>query len=218
MNSLNIDAAREQMIYHQIRPWDVINKRILNTLGRVQREQFVPEQYKQLAFSDCEIPLACGQNMLKPVLEGRLLQALDTADDQSVLVVGTGSGYLTACVAALADNVTSIDIHAELTDSAAVKLADEKVRNVETLTADVNEYTPKTSWDRILLTGSMPLFDARIPEWLNDGGKALMVVGSAPNMSLEEVIRNGAHYSRTKLFETVVRPLENTPQPSGFQL
>jgi len=218
MTSLSFDAAREQMIYHQIRPWDVVDKRILRTLGAIRREHFVPEQYKQLAFSDCEIPLPCGQNMLKPILEGRLLQALNISEDQSALVVGTGSGFLSACVAALADSVTSIEIHAELADSAAVKLADEKLRNVEVQTADVNEYAPTTTWDRILITGSMPLFDTRVPEWLNEAGKALVITGSAPNMSVEEIVRTGNHYTRTRLFETVVTPMENAAQPEAFAL
>ena len=218
MNTVNPNSAREQMIYHQIRPWDVSDARVLNTLGSIARERFVPEQYRQLAFVDAEIPLPCKQSMLKPIVEGRLLQSLAADSDNRALVIGTGSGYLTACVAALTDHVTSLDIHTELTDAAAATLTDEKIRNVELLTADFNSFTPSVTFDRIIISGAMPLFDSRLPEWLSDNGRLLLFTGTAPNMEAELVVRSGNTYTRTRLYETVVPELENVPQPESFQL
>jgi protein-L-isoaspartate(D-aspartate) O-methyltransferase len=205
------------MIYDQIRPWDVVDKSILATLGSVARERFVPDEYRELAFADVALPLPCRQSMLPPVLEGRLLQYLDVRATDRVLVIGTGSGYLTACIAKRADRVTSIDIHRPLAEAAAAKLADEHIYNVDVLTADFNEYAPSHPCDRILVAGSMPLFDTRLPEWLKPDGKLLLIVGQAPTMTVERVQREGDSYTRRGLFETVVQPLENVPQPAPFK-
>lgn len=218
MNSFSPNTAREQMIYHQVRPWDVNDPRVFEIMEAVPREQFVPEQFRQLAFADAEIPLPCGQSMLKPILEGRILQTLAPAENDRALVIGTGSGYLAACIARAADHVTSLDIHAELTDAAAVRMTDEKVRNIELLTADFMNYQPSGGFDCILIAGSMPQFDARLPEWLNEDGRMLLFTGSAPSMKAELVVRTGETYRRTRLFETVVPALENVPQPDSFSL
>jgi len=216
MTAINIERTREQMIYHQIRPWDVSDPRVLAALTATPREQFVPDAYRQLAFADTAIPLACGQAMLKPVVEGRLLQALQAEEDHQTLVIGTGSGFLTACVAALSAKVTSIDIHAELVDAAAIRLADEKVHNVELQNLDFNTFSPSAEFDRILVTGSMPLFDTRLPEWLKDNGRLVMITGTAPSMEVELITRSAEQYTRKSLFETVVAPLENVPTPTAF--
>lgn len=213
---MNIELTRERMIYHQIRPWDVSDKRVLAALAATPREQFVPETYRRLAFADTSIPLACGQTMLKPVLEGRLLQALQVEPEHQTLVIGTGSGFLTACVAALSAKVISIDIHAELIHAAAIKLADEKVHNVELQNLDFNNLKPDTGFDRILVTGSMPLFDERVLEWLKDNGQLVMITGTAPNMKVELISRSAQQFTRESLFETVVPPLENIATPAAF--
>lgn len=213
---MQIETARQQMVYHQVRPWEVSDARVLNTLVEVPRERFVPENFRSLAFADTEIPLACGQSMLKPVIEGRFLQSLDIQANNRALVVGTGSGFTTACVAQLAEQVVSIDIHRELIEQAAAKLADEQIHNVELQTTDFNLYTPAGRFDRILITGSMPSFDERLPEWLNPGGKLVVVTGSAPAMHAVLVTRHEQSYTRTTLFETVIPRLENLPDIESF--
>ena len=213
---MQTEVARHQMIYHQVRPWDVLDARVLHALQTVPREQFVPDRFRRLAFADTAIPLPCGQAMLKPVVEGRLLQFCDAQPEHHALLIGTGSGFMTAVLATLVDHVTSIDIHAELIDTASVKLADEKIRNVELKIADFNEFEPGAVYDRIIMTGAAPLFDARVAEWLKPGGIALTISGSAPSMQVEKVARGDNTYIRTGLFETVVTPLENCPQPPAF--
>ena len=214
---MQLEQARQQMIYHQIRPWDVSDDRVLATLSSVPREQFVPEQFRKLAFADTAIPLDCGQSMLKPVIEGRMLQNLDIGLEDKVLVIGTGSGYLTACAARLGERVTSIDIHRELVEAAAIKLADEQVHNVELRTEDFNHFNAAGGFDRILVAGSMPLFDARLPEWLRPDGKLIMIIGKAPAMEIELITRNATSFTREILFETVVQRLENVPAPEAFR-
>ena len=218
MTPASMDPAREQMVYHQVRPWDVLDPRILDTLSAIPRERFAPAQYAKLAFADTEIPLPCGQSMLKPIIEGRFLQALDIHPDHNTLLVGTGSGFTTACLARLADHVTSIDIHGELTEAAAARLTEEKIRNVDLQVADFVEFKPGNTFDRILVTGSLPQFDPRLPEWLSDEGKLIAVFGNAPSMRVERIIRSGNHYTREGLFETVIPVLENVSQPESFRL
>ena len=214
---MQLEQTRLQMIYHQIRPWDVSDERVLATLGDVPRERFVPEQFRKLAFADTAIPLACGQSMLKPVIEGRMLQNLDVGQEDRVLVIGTGSGFMTACVARLGGQVTSIDIHRELVEAAAAKLTDEHIHNVELQTEDFSNFHATGGFDRILVAGSMPIFDTRLPEWLRPGGKLLMIVGEAPAMEVQRVTRDDTSYTRETLFETVVQCLENVPAPEEFQ-
>lgn len=213
---MRTDIARHHMIYNQIRTWDVVDKSVLATLASVARERFVPDAYRELAFADVSIALPCGQTMLKPVVEGRLLQYLDVRESHRALVIGTGSGFMTACIAKRADRVTSIDIHRQLVDEAAVKLADEQIYNVDVVTADLNAYKPTQPCDRILVAGSMPLFDERLPEWLKPGGKLIVIVGQAPTMTVELVERDPHGYTRRGLFETVVQKLENVPEPPPF--
>jgi len=216
IRAMQIETARQQMIYHQVRPWDVSDSRVLDALARVRRENFVPDDFRALAFADAEIPLPCGQSMLKPVIEGRLLQGLDAREDHRALVVGTGSGFTSACVAQLAEQVVSIDIHRELIAHAAQRLADEHIHNVELQEADFVSFKPTGLFDRILITGSMPFFDERLPEWLKPGGKLVMIAGEAPAMDALLVTRTEDTYTRTKLFETVVQRLEHVPGPAGF--
>ena len=130
MNQTDIEQARFNMIEQQIRPWDVLDQRVLDVMNSIPREQFVPENCRSLAFADTSIPLGHDQVMMPPKLEGRLLQALAIKPDDSVLEIGTGSGYLTACLASLGKQVTSIDIMPDFTAAAREKLEALNIRNV----------------------------------------------------------------------------------------
>jgi len=214
---MNIETSREWMINNQVRPWNVLDEDVLATLAAIKREQFVPERFREIAFVDTEIPLPCGQSMLKPVVEGRLLQALQLDGSHDVLVVGTGSGYLAACIAALAGNVIAIDIHDELTNHAQTALALARVGNAVLETADFTTYQPQQTFDRIIVTGGLPAFDARLAEWLKPGGSAVAAIGEAPSMEVERISRGDGHYRRDALFETVLPMLENVAEPAGFE-
>ena len=215
---MDIETNRDWMINNQVRPWNVLDDDVLDTLRAIKREQFVPEQYRDIAFVDTEIPLPCGQCMLKPVVEGRLLQALQLDGSHDVLVVGTGSGYLTACIAALAANVTAIDIHEELTNHAQTAIALARVGSTTLETADFATYQPSQSFDRIVVTGGLPTFDERLAEWLKPGGRAVAAIGEAPSMEVEALTRSESQYQREALFETVLPILENVAAPAEFEL
>ena len=216
---MNVEAARAQMLGQQLRAWEVLDGRVLDAVRQVRRERFVPEAYADLAFADTEIPLAHGQRMMTPSVEGRLLQALDLDAADTVLEVGTGSGYLTACLAALAGRVVSLDIFPEFTADAAGKLRRDGVHNVELRTADALVLDGDERFDAIAVTGSMPELDDTFVRLLRPGGRLFVVVGRAPVMDAL-LIRTDLHGNRARdtQFETVVSPLVNAERPEPFVL
>ena len=209
------EVARTQMANQQVRTWDVLDPAILAVLGAVPREQFVPPRYRSLAFADTCIPLPGGQSMLTPKLEGRLLQALSPAASERMLEVGTGSGFMTACLAALGGRVTSLEILPELADTARTKLA--AYRGAEVQTMDVFGFAPAERFDVIALTGSLPIYDRRFEDWLAVGGRLFVVSGNAPRMEAQLVRRLAETERATKvLLETVAPPLMNAPGHQAF--
>lgn len=214
MNS-SIEAARTQMVNQQVRAWDVLDPVVLGTLSDVRREQFVPAQFRNLAFADTGVPLPCGQVMMSPQVEGRLLQALTITPADAVLEVGTGSGFLTACLARLGAGVVSLEIFGELAEAARAQLAG--AGNATVLTEDVFRYAPSKVFDVIAVTGSMPVYDPYFEEWLAVGGRLFVITGERPVMEATLVRRLGPNeWSRESLFETVIPPLVNAVQPDKF--
>ena len=214
---MNTDFARQQMVDQQVRAWDVLDAGILNVLRMVPREQFVPTGFEALAFADTEIPIGHGQSMMTPTMEGRVLQALKVGPSASVLEIGTGSGFLTACLARLAEKVTSIDIHEDFLKAAVANLEDSGIFNVELLTMDATQELPDEKFDAIAVTGSLQDFDPRFVTALNPDGKLFVVVGDAPAMDVRVVRRTGDNDWQTEsLFETDLAPLVNGSKPPQF--
>ena len=215
--SINLEVARTQMINQQVRAWDVLDPTVLAVLAQVPREKFVPPRFRSLAFADTAIPLAGGQVMLTPQVEGRLLQALAVRGTDRVLEVGTGSGFLTACLARLAHQVTSLEILPELADAARRNLRNVSTWNAGVRTEDVFGYRPEELYDVIAVCGSLPQPDDRFQHWLADGGRLFLVTGEDPLMEARLVTRQGPdQWSTTTLFETLVPALLNAPLPSKF--
>jgi protein-L-isoaspartate(D-aspartate) O-methyltransferase len=216
--SMNVEDARTQMVNQQVRAWDVLDPAVLSVLTQVPREQFVPPRFRDLAFADTGIPLAGGQFMMTPQVEGRLLQALAIRGTDRVLEVGTGSGFLTACLARLGSRVTSLEIRPELADSARRNLQGVATWNAEVRTEDVFQYRPAEPWDVIAVTGSLPQPDDRFQHWLAEGGRLFVVVGQDPLMQARLVTRQGPdQWTTTTLFETSVPSLINATPPSKFR-
>lgn len=214
---MDTDFARQQMVEQQVRAWDVLDPDVLQVLKDIPREQFVPIGYESLAFADIEIPIGHGQSMMTPTIEGRLLQALKPAAGDQVLEVGTGSGFLTACLARLAAHVTSIDIYADLLDTAQANVEDSGLGNVTLLQMDATESLPEGSFDVIAVTGSIEILDPRFIEALAPGGRLFVVVGAGPAMEARLVTRIGDDdWHSDSLFETTLAPLVNGVQPPQF--
>lgn len=215
---LDFEHARFNMVEQQIRTWDVLDQQVLDLLLRLHREDYVPEQYRALAFADMEIPLGHGEKMLQPKLEARMLQELDIVSSDRILEVGTGSGYMTALLASLGSHVYSVDLISQFTQSAAAKLAAHGITNVTLETGDAargwNRHGP---YDVIVLTGSVPMLPEAFQKSLNPGGRLLAVVGELPVMEerLITEVSAGA-YNTVALFETCITPLKNALQPERF--
>lgn len=215
--SLNTEAARTQMVNQQVRAWDVPDPAVLRVLGEVPREEFVPPAYRSLAFADTAIPLANGQCMLTPQVEGRILQAIGVIAGDQVLEIGTGSGFLTACLSRLGAQVTSLEIYPDLADTARDTLRAGGIGHCEIVTGDVFQWQPAGQFNCIALTGSLPVLDARFQEWLAPGGRLFMTVGQAPAMEAMLVRRtDDGGFVRESLFETVMPALENALRPESF--
>jgi len=215
---MNIEQARYNMVEQQIRPWDVLDQGVLDLLFKLRREDFVPEAHRSLAFVDMEIPLGHGESMWTPKLEARVLQELDIRRTDRVLEIGTGSGYLTALLAAEAAEVVSVDIQPDFTAAAGQKLRAHGIANVEFHTGDAaTDWDDEDGFDVIILTGSTPLLSDALVRRLRVGGRLFAVVGEAPVMQAQLVTCNapGAYRSVT-LFETCVKALVNAPHPAAF--
>jgi protein-L-isoaspartate(D-aspartate) O-methyltransferase len=216
---MNLDAARMQMIHQQVRAWEVLDSRVLETLSSVSRELFVPPDYRDLAFADFEIPLGHGEAMMTPTVEGKLLQALrlDALDD--VLEIGTGSGFLTACLARLASRVSSIDIHADFIEAAQLRLREQGFRNVALRVEDAFHIVGSEQFDAIAVTGSVPEVPRALAALLRPGGRMFIVIGRSPVMDARRIVRqhDGA-WVEESLFETALKPLVNAVVTEPFTL
>jgi len=215
---MDFEQARFNMVEQQIRPWDVLDPIVLDLLFTVRREEFVPAAHRALAFADLEIPLGDGEAMWAPKLEARVLQELQLRPGESVLEIGTGSGYFAALLASLAGRVTSVEIRERLAREAATKLARSGFDNVDVVTGDGARGWGKGTYDAIVLTGSTPVLHEAFLAQLNPGGRVFAIVGDAPAMTAR-MHRWTAPGSRTvvALFETVVAPLANAPAPARFE-
>ena len=214
---MKTDYARQQMVEQQVRAWEVLDPDILDVLKEVPREQFVPAGYESLAFADTEIPIGHGQFMMTPTIEGRVLQSLTPQAGDDVLEVGTGTGFLAACLARLSASVTSIDIYEDFLAAAEASLEDTGVKNVELLATDATESLPDAQFDVIAVTGSIETFDPRFVMALKPGGRLFVVVGHEPVMEARLVTRTGDNEWRSEsLFETSLTPLENAALPPQF--
>lgn len=216
--TMNIENARRQMIDQQVRAWEVLDDAVLEVLRVVPREHFVPDAYRAAAFADMEIPLGHGQHMLPPKVDGRMLQALAPARGDEVLEVGTGSGFLAACLAQLAGRVRSLETHPDLAATAARTLDALGVPNVTVECADATVFAEEDRYDAIALTASLPVYDARFERALKPGGRLFVVVGTAPIMEARLVTRAGAdQWVSRSLFETCIDPMINAARPPRFQ-
>jgi len=215
---MNIEQARTNMITQQLRTWEVLDEAVLNAVKTTPREAFVPSAYQKLAFADMNIPLAHNQVMLTPKEEARLLQALNLQTTDTVLEIGTGSGYMTALLARLAKQVYSIDIFPDFTQQAQIKLAAHNINNVSLLTADAARgWEQQSPYDAIIITGALPFLPQNFRNNLKPGGRLVAILGQAPAMEAT-VIKYNAHsgWSEEKLFETVVPLLLNAEQLPAF--
>lgn len=217
--NMNFEQARANMVEQQVRPWEVLDERVLGLFETIQREDFVPLRFRKMAFSDLNIPLEHGQHMMKPIVEGRLLQALDLQPDETVLEIGTGSGFITACLAQLANRVVSVDLYERFTLEVAGKLEDKKIQNVELESGDVmSGWQPEQAHDVLVVTGSVPTVPEHFRGWVNPRGRMFVVSGEAPAMEAKLLTKlNATEWREESLFETDLARLLNADAAPRFE-
>ncbi|MDH3748935.1 MAG: protein-L-isoaspartate O-methyltransferase [Gammaproteobacteria bacterium] len=214
---MNTDFARLQMVNQQVRGWNVYDEDVLATLREVPRERFVPQGFEALAFADTAIAIGHGETMMTPTVEGRVLQALNLAGHERVLEIGTGSGFMTACLATLGARVTSIDIYDDFLAAAAKKIAECEIDNVKLLQMDAMQELPPGDFDAIAVTGSIQSFNPHFVEALGPHGKLFVVEGDAPAMHAKLVERvDDRDWHTVSLFETNLAPLVHGALPPQF--
>lgn len=220
MTVLNFEEARHNMIVQQIQPWNVRDDKVLDLLKRLPREDFVPSDYKVHAFTDTNIPLADGQEMMSPKLEAYMLQALQVQGQDKILEIGTGTGYVTALLASQSRHVITVDIDADVSKRAEEILTAHQITNV---TYDVGDaamgWDNQKPYDVIVLTGSMPILPESFQRSLNVGGRLFAIIGDAPAMEVLLITRTkNNEWTHEVLFETDIPALINAAEPERFVL
>lgn len=214
---MNLELARTQMVEQQLRPWEVLDSRVLDVMSEIPREHFVPEPYQKLAFADTSIPLGHDQMMLAPSVQGRMLQALDVQTDARVLEIGTGSGFTAACMARLGGELTTVDIFPDFIDAAGNRLHGLGCHRVALQTLDATELEPDGRFDVIAITASLPVYIPDFERALQMGGRLFVITGEAPVMQATLVSRVAEHeWIQESLFETVAPAMINAPQRAAF--
>jgi len=214
------ELARQNMIENQVRPWEVLDPRVLDVLSAVRREDFVPARYRNLAFADTALPLGHGEVMMKPIIEGRVLQALDLNADDRVLEIGTGSGFLTACLARLSTSVVSVEVHADFAESARARIDASGAKNVRIEVADaVREFDIGERFDAVVVTGAVYSLPDRFRDWVAPHGRLFAIVGESPAMQAMLYTRaDDSHWREESLFETDIPYLTHAAPPRRFAL
>ena len=202
--AMNFEQARANMVENQVRPWEVLDGRVLAVISRVRREDFVAAEHRQLAFADLCLPLGHGEVMMKPVVEGRVLQALALQPADHVLEIGTGSGYLSGCLATLSAQLTSVDIHADFTATATERLRRAGIDNASLVTGEaVKAWQPDGQFDVLVATGAVADLPPHWLAWIKPGGRALVVCGQSPAQRATLLTQEAAgHFRDEVLFET----------------
>ncbi|MFT4564714.1 MAG: protein-L-isoaspartate(D-aspartate) O-methyltransferase [Gammaproteobacteria bacterium] len=215
---MDFEQARNNMVEQQIRTWEVLDQNVLDSISAIPRDEFVPEAYRTLAYSDTSIPLGYGETMMTPKLEARIVQTLNLGAKDRVLEIGTGSGYLTALLAHRSGHIVSVEILPRLSELAKKNLDAHGIHNVELFEGDaILGWSANEPYEAIVLTGSVAAPSPTIKHQLTIGGRLFMVIGTSPVMDAVLITRVGEHeFTTESLFETDLKPLTGGEAKSQF--
>lgn len=216
---MHFETARFNMIHQQIRPYDVLDDRVLARIAEVPRERFVPPGDEALAFVDMCLPIGRGEVMLPPKLEARLLQVLAVRSSDRILEIGTGSGYMTALLAGLGAHVFSVELVPEFKRQAEQRLQACGIQNVTLEVGDgAHGWARHAPYDAIVLTGSVAVLDPAFAESLAEGGRLVAIVGTGPTMEMRRIERlaGGMGIRETSVVDVHAPALRNSALPERF--
>jgi len=219
---MDFKQARYNMVAQQIRPWNVLDEKVLAVLGEIPREIFAPQEYKNIAYTDTRIPVGHYEghplSMMQPNIDGRILQNMAIGKNDVVLEIGTGTGYLTACLAKLAHFVDSVEINPELTAQAEKNLVALAITNVNLSSGDASKgWNQKPRYDVIVINGSVTDIPQTYKALLRTGGRMFVVCGDAPAMTAFRVTRTVKdNWDIEPLFETCMDRLIHADTPEAF--
>jgi len=216
--TMNVEHARHAMIEQQVRPWDIVDLQVLAAMSAVPRENFVPPAYRDLAFADTELPIGHGETMFKPVLEGRMLQGLKLQPNDEVLELGTGTGFITACLASLCRSLVTVDLHADFIANAKNRLAALDLNNVRYEQADALAFNPDQQFDAIAVTGAVTDVPQVFLDWLRPGGRLFIIHGQSPAQEAVCLTRSAQGFDTESLFETDIPYLVGAQPVDRFSL
>lgn len=216
--TMNVEHARHAMIEQQVRPWDIVDLQVLAAMSAVPRENFVPPAYRDLAFADTELPIGHGETMFKPVLEGRMLQGLKLQPNDEVLEIGTGTGFITACLASLCRSMVTVDLHADFIAHAKDRLAALDLNNVRYEQADALAFNPGQQFDAIAVTGAVTDVPQAFLDWLRPGGRLFIIRGQSPVQEAVCLTRTAQGFDTESLFETDIPYLVGAQPADRFSL
>ncbi|MBU8977702.1 protein-L-isoaspartate O-methyltransferase [Lysobacter sp. MMG2] len=217
MNPMDYNKARELMVEQQVRPWDVLDPRVLDVMATLPREAFLPQEHRNLAYADLALPVGHGEFAIKPVVQGRALQALALDPSDEVLVIGDGSGYLTACAGRLAREVVALERHADLAKATVASLSEQGVDNAQVIVADALTWITDRRFSAILVAGAVDTIPQRFIDWLQPDGRLFAVRGRSPAMEAV-LVRNDVNAPRIQsLFETYLPYLAGAAPAPTFK-
>jgi protein-L-isoaspartate(D-aspartate) O-methyltransferase len=215
---MKTEQARFNMIEQQIRPWNVLDLGVLELLTIVKREKFLPENQRSLAFMDTELPLADGSLMLSPKMEARIVQEVAIKKHENVLVVGAGTGYLSALLAFHARHVSCVESSAAVFASAQQTLQREGVANVSIIQGDASKgWSADAPYDVIVMSGSLQVLPESLKQQLKTGGRLFVIIGSAPIMTAYLYTRlSETEFESKSLFDTSIASIPSAEHVSAF--
>ena len=216
--NFDFETLREHMVERQVRTWEVLDPAVLDVMRSLRRDEFVPERYRSLAYADAQIPLGGSEVMMQPKVEGRVLQALDIDANDSILEIGTGSGWLTALLAKLGGKVRSVDINDKFIEGARKSLQDAGIANVQLEACDAATLDGITEeFDCIAVTGSMPVLHDAFRRQLKIGGRLFVIIGTGPIMEAQLHTRTAQEaWTVDSLFDAHIPALVNAWNPQRF--
>ena len=219
-----VDAAiqRLNMVESQVRPSDVVDRRIINAMGAVERERFVPEAQRTLAYMDEAIPLEAEDGtsrrvLLPPRLQAKMIQNLELEEGDLVLDIACATGYSTAVLAAIAQTVVGLECDGGLADQASKALGDASVDNAVVVKgALLDGYANEGPYDAILINGTITDMPAALLDQLKDGGRLVAIKAGEGVSAAVQWRRFDTNFDHRRMFDAAAPVLPGCEMPKEF--